>query len=169
MWRLYHLYDLNLSRDLTFELMHMVGLNLFEKYIKTLFEEITNDDTIKRVVEDIFKIVAKKRPSKLQKGQWPKNSIEVHTSYMFEENQQFVLWILPHILNVVKCRISMSILKSGLILSDVIHNMFNYIRSYGCTERSLKNVKSLQGAWRILQEKNNRTNGSPLEHVVGNK
>jgi hypothetical protein len=166
MWKLYHLYDLNLSRDLTFDLMHMVGLNLFEKYIKTLFEEITNDDTIKRVVEDISKIVAKER---LQKGQWPKNPIEVHTSYMFEENQQFVLWILPHILNVVKCRISKSTLKSGLILTDVAHYMFNYTRSYGCTERSLKNVESLLGAWRILQEESNRANGSPLEHVIGNK
>jgi len=44
---------------------------------------------------------------------------------MAKENQLFVQWILPHLLNLVKGQVSEGRLQLGLILVDLSHYLFN--------------------------------------------
>ena len=34
LWRLYHLYGFDLSKDMVFDVMHIMGLNLFKNFTK---------------------------------------------------------------------------------------------------------------------------------------
>jgi len=72
LWRLYYLNGFDLSRDLVYDVMHVLNLNLFKNYIIKFFEDIYQHSKANVLLELIDKTctnVTKVRPYKLKQGQ----------------------------------------------------------------------------------------------------
>ena len=57
LWVLYHLYGFDLSVDLVYDVMHIMGLNNFKTYIKNLFTWIGDNINKQRTVSKMCTIV----------------------------------------------------------------------------------------------------------------
>lgn len=90
LWELYHLYGFDLSLDLVYDVMHIMGLNIFKSYIKNLIIWIDNDADRKIKVLEMCRAVEKARPRELRGGRWPNELFEHSNSFMAEENQKFI-------------------------------------------------------------------------------
>jgi hypothetical protein len=92
LWKLFHLYDFDLSNDLVFDLMHIAGLNLFKHYTTKLFNRVASlqDDLLLDEVRKVCAQVNKSRPYELKQGRWPYDPIGRQSVYMAEENQKFI-------------------------------------------------------------------------------
>ncbi|MCO5612716.1 hypothetical protein L7F22_066985 [Adiantum nelumboides] len=92
LWRMFHLYGFDLSRDLVFDTMHILSLNLFKKFIEALVEKVNNDT--KRAIDAALKEVKDFMPRTLvANDRWPKK-ISCYSMFKAEENQKFVQWCL---------------------------------------------------------------------------
>jgi len=169
LWKLFHLYDFDLSNDLVFDLMHIAGLNLFKHYTAKLFNEVASlqDDLLLDEVRKVCAQVNKSRPYELKQGRWPYDPIGRHSVYMAEENQKFIQWVLPHILHVLYGRISEKRWFVGALLVDLAHYFFNQTRTSGWSIVNLEAVQLLLQAWRVCTEDLDGCNGAPLEHAAG--
>lgn len=167
LWRLFHLYDFDISLDLVFDVMHITSLNLFKNYISKLFLELIEVGVNMEEMKQLCSMVSNARPYELRQGRWPNSPVDLHTSYMAEENQLFIQWILPHVLNLVQGQISYERQQLGLLLVDISHYFFNYTRVNGWTVRDTLVVKRMLHSWRVLSEELDGPNGAPLEHVAG--
>lgn len=136
LWRLFHLYDFDTSLDLVIDIMHITSLNLFKNYISKLFLELIEVGVNMKEVKQLCSMVSNARPYELRQGRWPNSHVNLHTSYMAEENQFFIQWILPHVLNLVQGQISYERQQLGLLLVDISHYFFNYTRVNGWTRHS---------------------------------
>jgi hypothetical protein len=126
LWQLYHLYDFDISLDLVFDIMHITSLNLFKKYVEKVFLEMVEVDVNLEDVKNLYSIVSLERPYELRQGRWPNNPVDLHSTYMAEENQHFFQWVLPHFLNLVHDQISKERLQLDLLLVDISHYFFNF-------------------------------------------
>ena len=167
LWRLFHLYDFDISLDLVFDVMHITSLNLFKKYTSKLFSEMKEAGVDMEEVKQTCLAISRERPYEFRQGRWPNNPNEFHASYMAKENQLFVLWVLPHVLNSVHGLISFKRQQMGLLLVDICHYFFNYSRLHGWSRQDIQVVKGMFQSWRVLSEELDGPNGAPLEHVAG--
>ncbi|MCO5612374.1 hypothetical protein L7F22_066641 [Adiantum nelumboides] len=166
LWRLYHLYAFDISKDLVFDVMHILSLNLFQKYIKHLMSSTSTQ--VKRRIDIAINEVAQAIPKPiLHGGRWPKNASVHFKMFKAEECQKFIQWCLPHILNVVD-GISEKDIQLGMLLVDISHMFFDCSRKQGWTQEYIDVCRSLLLSWRILSEEYYGANSSPLEHVAGN-
>lgn len=166
LWRLYHLYGFDVSRDLVYDVMHVLSLNLFQKYIKRLISSA--DSHMKKRIDVAINQVAISIPKPIiQAGRWPRNASKHFKMFKAEECQKFVQWCLPHILNVVK-GISQEDVQLGMLLIDIAHIFFECSRRKGWSKDYIQKCRSLFLSWRILSEEYYGANSSPLEHVAGN-
>lgn len=163
-WRLYELYSFNLSTDLVYDVMHILSLNLFKKFISSLIKGSTND--MKRAIDVAVTEAFKVAPCSIRYGRWPKVPSKYYASFKAEENQKFIQWCLPHILGVVT-NIPESIHDLGLLLIDIAHLFYNFSRDHGWSKKDMEVVKRLMLAWRVRSEESFGKNSSPLEHVAG--
>lgn len=165
LWRLYHLYAFDISKDLVYDIMHILSLNLFQKYIRKMMSKASTHT--KRDIDNAVKVVAGTIPkSILNAGRWPKNPSRHYKMFKAEECQKFVQWCLPHVLNVV-VDINAEDVQLGLLLIDIAHLFFSSTRERGWSTEDIKTCRSLLSSWRILSEEYEGANGSPLEHVAG--
>ena len=167
MWKLFHLYNFDISLDLVFDVMHIISLNLFKTYISKLFSEMKEVGVNMEEVQQTCLAVSRVQPYELIQGRWPNNPIDLHTTYMAEENQLFVQWVLPHVLNVVHGWISFERQQVDLLLVDISHFFFNHTRVHGWLARDIEVVKGMFHSWRVLSEELDGPNRAPLEHVAG--
>jgi len=167
LWKLFHLYDFDISLDLVFDVMHITSLNLFKTYTTKFFPELQDTGVQMEQVKSLCDLVSIERPHELRQDRWPKNPVDFHSNFMTEENQLFVQWVLPHLLNLVYGRVSEGRLKLGLILVDISHYLFYRTRTNGWSSKDISIVINLLHSWRILSEELDGPNGAPLEHVVG--
>ncbi|MCO5594524.1 hypothetical protein L7F22_048556 [Adiantum nelumboides] len=166
LWRLYHLYAFDISKDLVFDVMHVLSLNLFQKYIKHLMSSASTQ--VKRRINIAINEVAQSIPKPiLHGGRWPKNASVHFKMFKAEECQKFIQWCLPHILNVVD-GINEEDIQLGTLLVDISHMFFDVTRKQGWTQEYIEVCRSLLLSWRILSEEYYGANSSPLEHVAGN-
>ncbi|MCO5548762.1 hypothetical protein L7F22_002224 [Adiantum nelumboides] len=165
LWRLYHLYGFDISRDLVYDVMHILSLNLFQKYIRKMM--FTASTSVKRKIDQTVKDVAKSIPKTiLNSGRWPYNPSKHYKMFKAEECQKFFQWCLPQILNI-KEGVSKPDLHLGLLLIDIAHFFFDCSRKKGWTQHDIYVCRALLLSWRILSEEHNGPNSSPLEHVAG--
>ena len=101
LWNLFHLYDFDINLDLVFDVMHIISLNLFKTYTSKLFSKMKEVGVNMEEVQQTCLAVSRVWPYELRQGRWLNNPVDLHTTYMAEENQLFVQWVLPHVLNVV--------------------------------------------------------------------
>ena len=170
LWRLYHLYGFDLSKDMVFDVMHIMGLNLFKNFTKLFFEDIEKHELkseIYDVVRSTCKSITEARVGELKQSQWPQNPINDHETYIAEEYQKFIQWMLPIIVHKFKGRYLKERCTQGLYLVDIANYFFNYTRSKGWSEDDLIVVHQLLQKWRTFSEELDGPNGRPLEHVAG--
>ena len=167
LWRLYHMYGFDISRDLVFDVMHTLSLNVFKKYVETFIERIGHNQSRKTEIENALNLIGTMRPKGL--GQrWPKNPTTRLGFFKAEEYKNFVLWILPYLLdyfNVIDSH--PELFKLGLILIELSRIYFPHNHTYGWTEDTIQSTKSLLQSWRIRSEDYMGPSGSVLEHVAG--
>lgn len=164
LWRLYDLYGFNLSLDLVYDAMHVFSLNVFSKYITSLMRASTNET--KRAIDSCVEVVSKIAPSSIRYGRWPHVPSKHHESFKAEENQKFMQWCLPYILNKIE-GIPKHLHDLGILLIDIAHSFYNYSRDNGWSKETMKTVRALLLAWRVKKEESLGANSSPLEHVAG--
>ncbi|MCO5591175.1 hypothetical protein L7F22_045156 [Adiantum nelumboides] len=165
LWRLYHLYGFDISKDLVYDTMHVLSLNLFQKYVKKMMS--TASTNMKKEIDNALKAVTRAIPKTIvNAGRWPRNPSKHYKMFKAEECQKFVQWCLPHVLNVVN-GISAENIQLGMLLVDVAHLFFSCSRRRGWTAEDIKMGRSLLASWRILSEEYDGPNSSPLEHVAG--
>ena len=130
LWRFYHLYKFDMSLDIVFNVMHTACLQLFKYYTTKLFKKIVRVQCTQDV-ENICVAVQKARPRELRLGRWPYKPIKTHTRYIAKDLKLFVMWVLPFVLRTCGQRIKSEFTKIGLLLNDIAHLFFNYIRDSG--------------------------------------
>lgn len=165
LWRLYHLYGFDVSKDLVYDSMHILSLNLFQKFIKKLMS--TASTSMKKEIDKAVKEVEVAIPKNIiNTGRWPRHPSRHYKMFKAEDCQKFIQWCLPHILNVVQgiCKEDVVI---GKLLIDISHMFFECTRRKGWTKDDIKVCRSLFLSWRILSEECDGPNSSPLEHVAG--
>ena len=113
--------------------------------------------------------VEESRPRELRGGRWPNDPFEYRDSFMAEENQKFIQWVLPSVLYVLNRDDGMDskLLNMGLCLIDISHYFFNETRTKGWTATDICNVRQLLQTWQILSEELYGPKGRPLEHIAG--
>lgn len=166
LWKLFHLYGFDISKDLVYDVMHILSLNLFQKYIRKLISNAST--TMKRAIDKAVKEVANAIPKTiLNAGRWPYTPSKHYKMFKAEECQKFIQWCLPHILNVLHDKINEADVKIGLLLIDIAHIFFDCTREKGWTTHDIQVCRTLLLSWRILSEEYDGPNSSPLEHVAG--
>ncbi|MCO5601221.1 hypothetical protein L7F22_055340 [Adiantum nelumboides] len=164
LWRLNDLYGFDLSLDLVYDTMHILSLNIFQKYISLLMRNSSSE--MKRKIDDITARALSCVPPTLRYGRWPRYPSKYHESYKAEENQEFIQWCLPFVLCEVD-GLPSDIQDLGLLLIDIAHLFFNYTRDHGWTNKTIEVARTLLSSWRVRSEEAFGANSSPLEHVAG--
>ena len=165
LWRLYYAYGFDISKDLVYDVMHVLSLNLFQKYVKKMM--LSASPRVKGGVDIAIKKVASSIPKTiLHAGRWPNNASKHYKIFKAEECEKFIQWCLPHILNVVD-GITKEDTQIGMLLCDIAHMFYDISRQRGWTKEYMDTCRSLLLSWRILSEEYDGANASPLEHVAG--
>jgi hypothetical protein len=133
LWRLYHLYGFNLLSDLVFDVMHICGINILKSYIHKFFRWVVRheDDDMKHRMKYICLKVECALSYEMKQGRWPLNPSDLYKTFIVEENQKFVLWMLPFLLNMLANEHSSSLYNIKMLLVDIAHYIFNIPRMKG--------------------------------------
>jgi hypothetical protein len=103
----------------------------------------------------------------MKQGRWPLNPRDFYKTFMAEENQKFIQWVLPFLLNMLAAELSGALYNIGAVLVDIVHYIFNHTRVKGWIRDDINIVRQLFVYWRLMTEDAYGPNGKPLEHVVG--
>ena len=98
MWRLYDLYGFNLSTDLVYDIMHVLALCIFKKYVHLFVKNMTEMERESELEETLHIISQPTCKSKCLGHRW---LISITTLGFFkaEEYTNFVLWCLSFVLD----------------------------------------------------------------------
>ncbi|KAL3695715.1 hypothetical protein R1sor_009791 [Riccia sorocarpa] len=99
-WRLVDGLGLDLSRDLTFDVMHVLALCLFKKYIELLRKDTMDSPQRKSALSRAMADVTTAKPSSIS-GRWPRDIFTRIGYFKAEECSKFMLYCVPHILHEV--------------------------------------------------------------------
>lgn len=115
LWRLYYLYGFDLSLDLVYDVMHILPLCIFKKYILKLKEDC-NSRSIQ--LEKALEEVTRHRPSDLG-ARWPSGITTRFGYWKAEEFILFIQWCLPYVLDRMGYEKTHDLCFLGLILIEV--------------------------------------------------
>ena len=164
LWKLYHLYRFDLSKDLVFDTMHILALCVFKKFVEILVLKVFESN--KYILEEALERITKLRPGDLG-SRWPQNPNSRLGYWKAEEYTLFIRWCLPHVLDSAGFNDSHFIGVIGMILLEVERLFYSHSRTYGWTQDSIFIARELLATWRIKMEEALGPNSSPLEHVAG--
>jgi len=116
LWRLYNLYGFDISHDLTYDVMHILTLCVFKKYVHVLVKYVEGNGRIKDL-DGALQIVKKLSLDTLG-ARWPR-SIESLGFYKAKEYQIFVMWCLPHVLDHLDLGLDSILGGIGVVLTKV--------------------------------------------------
>ncbi len=156
------MYGFDISRDFTYDVMHILALCVFKKYVHMLVKYAPGNGKIKDL-DGALQIV--KKLSLVTLGaKWPR-STESLGFYKAEEYQIFVMWCLPHVLDHLDLGLDSILGGIGVMLIEVGRLFYTHNQSYGWTFQSKRNARELLAAWCAHLEESVRLNSSPLEQV----
>ncbi len=90
------MYGFDIFRDFTYDVMHILTLCVFKKYVHMLVKYVAGNGKIKDL-DGSLQIV--KKLSRVTLGaRWPRSTKSLGF-YKAEEYQIFVMWCLPHVLD----------------------------------------------------------------------
>ena len=82
-----------MSKDLVFDIMHIMGLNLFKTYTKVFFEDVEKHERKNKIfdiVKSACKSVTQAYVAELKQIQWPYDPVTNHETYTAEKFQKLV-------------------------------------------------------------------------------
>ncbi|KAL3697336.1 hypothetical protein R1sor_011412 [Riccia sorocarpa] len=165
-WRLVDGLGLDLSRDLTFDVMHVLALCLFKKYIELLRKDTMDSPQRKSALSKAMADVTTAKPSSIT-GRWPRDIFTRIGYFKAEECSKFMLYCVPHILHEVGYHPDDALHQLGALLVQVARMFYLLHRSdQGWTTSMLESCKSMLASWRIRSEELLGPSSSILEHVV---
>ncbi len=116
LWRLYNLYGFDISHDLTYDVMHILALCVFKKFVHMLVKYAAGNGKIKDL--DGALPTVKKLSLATLGARWPR-STEPLGFYKAEEYQIFVMWCLPHVLDHLDLGLDSISSGIGAVLTEV--------------------------------------------------
>ncbi|KAL3683619.1 hypothetical protein R1sor_001641 [Riccia sorocarpa] len=166
-WRLVKRVGLDLSRDLTFDSMHVLALCLFKKYIELLRKCAASSPQSKTALSRAMVEVTTAKPSSIT-GRWPKDIFNRLGYFKAEECSKFIIYCVPYILHELGYHTGSALYQLGLFLIQIAR-MFYLLHRSGdrWTADSLDRCRFALASWRIRSEELLRPNSSILEHVAG--
>lgn len=164
LWRLYYLYEFNISLDLVYDVMHILPLCILKKYVCKLKEECHSRGDI---LEKALVEVSAYRPTDLG-ARWPIGINDRLGYWKAEEYVLFIQWCLPYILDRLGYKKDEEFCLLGLILVEISRLFFTHSRIHGWTFEAIIIAREYLAAWRVRWEELYGPNGSILEHVAGN-
>ncbi|KAL3700459.1 hypothetical protein R1sor_018481 [Riccia sorocarpa] len=168
-WRLVDGLGLDLSRDLTFDVMHVLALCLFKKYIELLRKDTMDSPQRKSALSRAMADVTTAKPSSIT-GRWPRDIFTRIGYFKAEECSKFMLYCVPHILHEVRYHPDDALHQLGALLVQIARMFYLLHRSHqGWTMGMLESCRSMLASWRIRSEELLGPNSSILEHVAGSK
>ncbi|KAL3686047.1 hypothetical protein R1sor_004069 [Riccia sorocarpa] len=166
-WRLVDGLGLDLSRDLTFDVMHVLALCLFKKYIELLRKDTMDSPQRKSALSRAMADVTTAKPSSIT-GHWPRDIFTRIGYFKAEECSKFMLYCVPHILHKVGYHPDDALHQLGALLVQIARMFYLLHRSdQGWTTGMLESCRSMLASWRIRSEELLGPNSSILEHVAG--
>ncbi|MCO5552692.1 hypothetical protein L7F22_006209 [Adiantum nelumboides] len=145
LWRLSDLYGFDVSLDCVYDVMHILSLNLFKKYILHLLQK--SDASQKKEIDAAVRSLTKVVPSSTRYGRWPNTPSVYSDSFKAEENQKFIQWCFPYISKTVS-GISPEMHNLGYLLIDLAHSFHNYYRDHGWSIDDIRVAKLLLQSWK---------------------
>ncbi|KAL3682742.1 hypothetical protein R1sor_000764 [Riccia sorocarpa] len=165
-WRLVDGLGLDLSRDLMFDVMHVVALCLFKKYIELLRKDTMDSPQRKSALSRAMADVTTTKPSSIT-GRWPRDIFTRIGYFKAEECSKFMLYCVPHILHEVGYHPDDALHQLGALLVQIARMFYLLHRSdQGWTTGMLESCRSMLASWRIRSEELLGPNSSILEHVA---
>ncbi|KAL3683815.1 hypothetical protein R1sor_001837 [Riccia sorocarpa] len=165
-WRLVDGLGLDFSRDLTFDVMHVLALCLFKKYIELLRKDTMDSPQRKSAPSRAMADVTTAKPSSIT-GRWPRDIFTRIGYFKAEECSKFMLYCVPHILHEVGYHPDDALHQLGALLVQIARMFYLLHRSHqGWTTGMLESWRSMLASWRIRFEELLGPNSSILEHVA---
>ncbi|KAL3689927.1 hypothetical protein R1sor_016236 [Riccia sorocarpa] len=166
-YRLHKCMMFDLVRDTTYDILHLLALCLFKKFIQYLKAVTEEDEEQKKAIIRAMGEVSRKRSPSL-KGRWPKDFFTRLGYFKAEECSRFIMYCLPQILYEAKYDSETTIGQLGSLLIEIARMFYIAPRTAGgWTEEMIGQSKMLLASWRIRSEEKLGANGSILEHVAG--
>ncbi|KAL3696208.1 hypothetical protein R1sor_010284 [Riccia sorocarpa] len=166
-WRLVRGVGLDLSRDLTFDSMHVLALCMFKKYIELLRKGAASSPQSKTALSRAMVEVTTAKPSFIT-GRWPKDIFNRLGYFKAEECSKFIIYCVPHILYELGYHTGSALYQLGLLLIQIARMFYLLHRSGdGWTADSLDRCRFALASWWIRSEELLGPNSSILEHVAG--
>ncbi|KAL3698426.1 hypothetical protein R1sor_012502 [Riccia sorocarpa] len=165
-YRLHKCMMFDLVRDTTYDILHLLALCLFKKFIQYLKAVTEEDEEQKKAIIRAMEEVSKKKSSSL-KGRWPKDFFTRLGYFKAEECSRFIMYCLPQILYEAKYDSETTIGQLGSLLMEIARMFYIAPRTVGgWTEEMIEQGRMLLASWRIRSEEKLGANGSILEHVA---
>ncbi|KAL3690245.1 hypothetical protein R1sor_016554 [Riccia sorocarpa] len=166
-WRFVDGLGLDLSRDLMFDVMHVLALCLFKKYIELLRKDTMDSPHRKSALSRATADVTTAKPSSIT-GRWPRDIFTRIGYFKVEECSKFLLYCVPHILHEVGYHPDDVLHQLGALLVQIARMFYLLHRLHqGWTTGMLESCRSMLASWRIRSEELLGPNSSILEHVAG--
>ena len=158
------MYDFDLVRDLVYDVMHVMSLCIFKKYVLLLIKYAEGIGKT-RDIDLAMASVKKLRPVGFG-ARWPRNLASIGY-YKAEAYQIFVKWCLPHILDHLNLGPGSVLGASGILLIEIGRIFLVHSRRHGWISQGMQNTRQFLVAWHIMMEESVGPNYSPLEYVAG--
>ncbi|KAL3694453.1 hypothetical protein R1sor_008104 [Riccia sorocarpa] len=166
-YRLHKCMMFDLVRDTTYDILHLLALCLFKKFIQYLKAVTEEDEEQKKAIIRAMEEVTRKRSPSL-KGRWPKDFFTRLGYFKAEECSRFIMYCLPQLLYEAKYDSETTIGQLGSLLIEIARMFYIAPRTAGgWTEEMIGQGRMLLASWRIRSEEKLGANGSILEHVAG--
>ncbi|KAL3697846.1 hypothetical protein R1sor_011922 [Riccia sorocarpa] len=128
-WRLVDGLVLDLSQDLTFDVMHVLALCLFKKYIELLRKDTMDSPQRKSALSRAMADVTTTKPSSIT-GRWPRDIFTRIGYFKAEECSKFMLYCVPHILHEVGYHPDDALHQLGALLVQIARMFYLLHRSH---------------------------------------
>lgn len=171
LWRLYKLYGFDISTDLVCDVMHILSLNIFKTYVEVFITTMGSiGPSAKDEIEKALKDVTNARRKTGLGDRWPKEPTTRLGYFRAEEYKNFIMWVLPYMLDYFNMQDTQPILyETGLLLIDIAHLFYSFSRTNGWTLDTIHIARTLLQAWKIRKDEYYGPNASILEHMAGNE
>ncbi|KAL3687249.1 hypothetical protein R1sor_013558 [Riccia sorocarpa] len=127
-WRLVRGVGLDLSRDLTFDSMHVLALCMFKKYIELLRKGAASSPQSKTTLSRAMVEVTTAKPSSIT-WRWPKDIFNRLGYFKAEECSKFIIYCVPHILHELGYHTGSVLYQLGLLLIQIARMFYLLHRS----------------------------------------
>lgn len=124
-------------------------LTCLKKYVEHFIDVLGTSRTEKGEIDKTLRDVTKARPKGVG-SRWPRDPTTRIGYFKAEEYQNFVMWILPYMLDCLSVKSqNLKLYDLGVVLVEIGSLYYSHLRTYGWTAEVVNIVRHLWSAWRI--------------------